>query len=262
MYPLLSPRGPVLGLAVLALAAVGPDATAQVTVRISEGMAVQAYDVDIALAGTVEATGTLDTRGSTITLTQTDGSGGITLGGGLRVALTDLAAFEGTTISGPVQLEGTLRIGMAPDTDLDPGSTFTVLTCTGGCSGTFDQIDAPFDVDVTYVENAVAVTVLESFTTPTEDGPGVTSPVVLHAPYPNPFSEATTLQLDLEAGAHVRVEAFDPLGRRVATVSDAPLPSGSHTLQWSPAGLGSGVYFVSVRVDDEAAGVWRVALAR
>jgi hypothetical protein len=258
----LVPRAAALGLVVLMLPASVTDAAAQVTVRISDGMTVRAYDVDITLAGTIEATGTLDTRGSTITFTQTDGTGGITLGGGLAIELTDSAGFQGSTINGPVQIQGTLRLTVAPDTDIDQGATFTVLTCAGGCSGQFDQVQAPFAVDVDYTAAEVTVTALEGFTTPTQEGPATAQPVVLHAPYPNPFSDGTTFRLDLDRQAQVRVEVYDVLGRRVGVVVEGPLAAGTHMLRWSAPGLGSGSYVVVARLDDMAIGAWRMTLAR
>jgi hypothetical protein len=258
----LLPRSPALGLALLLLTVIGPKSSAQITVHIGEGMTVQAYNVDIALAGTIEAAGTLDTRSSTITFTQTDGTGGITLGGGLRVELTDDGEFEGTIINGPVQIEGALQVRVAPNIEIEEGDTFTVLTCTGGCNGTFDAVDAPFNVGISYSANTVTLTALEAFSTPIEGGPSSPERFIVHAPYPNPFAGATTLRLDLETSADVRVEAFDLLGRRVAVVSEGPLPAGSHELRWAAAGLGSGAYVVAARIDNEVVAVWRVTLTR
>jgi hypothetical protein len=42
----------------------------------------------------------------------------------------------------------------------------------------------------------------------------------------------------------VTVEAFDALGRRVATVHDGPLAAGSHTLVLDASALPAGVYVV------------------
>lgn len=249
------------GLAVLALLAVATEAAAQVTVRIGENMTVQARGIAIALEGTIEATGTFDTRGTTITFTQTDGSGGIALGGGLAVTFENAETFEGTTINGPVQLEGALRLAAAPGASVEEGTSFTVLTCAGGCSGTFSTIEAPFAVDVRYGANTVEVTVLESIGTASEVE-GIPGRYALHAPYPNPFSGATQLQVELEAAANVRVEAFDLLGRRVGRIAEGLLAAGSHRLVWTPDALGAGTYFLRVQVGREAAQVWAVTLAR
>jgi hypothetical protein len=248
-----------LGLCVLALAGTLRPASAQVTVHISEGMTVQAYDVDLAVTGTIEASGTLDTRGATITF---EGPGGIVLGGGLAVELSEPADFEGTTINGPVQLQGTLQLRVAPETTIGQGETFTVLTCSGGCTGTFEGVESPFAVEVGYAANEVTVTALEGFSTPVDGAPLISGPATLHAPYPNPFSSSTTVRLDLDAAVDVRVDVYDLLGRRVAIVAEGILPAGTHDLRWDAADLGAGAYFVTARVGTRMIGAWQVVRTR
>jgi hypothetical protein len=265
MRPLsrLIPNLRSLGLAALTLAAAAPDAAAQVTVRIGEGVAVQAYDVDLTLSGRIEAVGALDTRGSTITFTQTDGTGGIDLAGGLAVELTVAPAFRGSTVQGPVQLGGPLRVAVAAETDILQGETFPVLACTGGCSGAFERVEAPFAVRVRQDDpNVVTLEALEDYSTRTVGAPADPLPLAIHAPYPNPFAVGTTLRIELDASADVRVEAFDLLGRRVALLTEGTFPAGRHEVRWVPSGLGAGVYVVTARVEGQAVGVWRVTLAR
>ena len=50
----------------------------------------------------------------------------------------------------------------------------------------------------------------------------------------------------------VRAEVVDVRGRRVATLTDGPLPAGAHELRWDAA-VPAGVYFVRVRADGESA---------
>lgn len=49
---------------------------------------------------------------------------------------------------------------------------------------------------------------------------------------PNPFSGSTAFQFEVPRTAHVRIDVFDPLGRRVRTVLDAPLDPGSRAITW------------------------------
>jgi hypothetical protein len=62
------------------------------------------------------------------------------------------------------------------------------------------------------------------------------------AAYPNPFNPTTTLRFTLPAAADVRLEVFDLLGRRVATLVDGPLDAGTHAVPFDAAHLPSGTY--------------------
>jgi len=71
--------------------------------------------------------------------------------------------------------------------------------------------------------------------------------VALHAGYPNPFNPATTLAFDLPAAAEVRLDVFDVLGRRVATLADGVLPAGTHEVVFEAGDLPSGLYLYRLR---------------
>ena len=49
---------------------------------------------------------------------------------------------------------------------------------------------------------------------------------------PNPFSGVTTIHYDLPRQAHVKIEIFDLLGRRVRTLVDADQPAAFHSVRW------------------------------
>ena len=65
--------------------------------------------------------------------------------------------------------------------------------------------------------------------------------------YPNPFNPSTIIPYQLPAPTRVRLEVFNILGQRVATLVDGARPAGFHTATWdatdaSGRGVGSGVY--------------------
>ena len=65
--------------------------------------------------------------------------------------------------------------------------------------------------------------------------------------YPNPFNPSTVIPYQLPASTHVRLEVFNMLGQRLATLVDAEQSAGAHTAQWDgtdAAGraVGAGVY--------------------
>jgi hypothetical protein len=68
----------------------------------------------------------------------------------------------------------------------------------------------------------------------------------LEGNYPNPFREATTIRFTLPAPEHVTLEVFDLLGRRVATLVDAPMTPGRHEVTLEGTGLADGLYVYSL----------------
>ena len=65
--------------------------------------------------------------------------------------------------------------------------------------------------------------------------------------YPNPFNPSTLIPFHLPTSGEVRLEVFNMMGQRVATVVDGELVGGAHTAQWDgtdAAGraVGAGVY--------------------
>ena len=66
------------------------------------------------------------------------------------------------------------------------------------------------------------------------------------SPYPNPAHEDVFIPLTLEKGSTALVTIHDALGRRVATLHDGLLSTGSHSLRQSVTGLAKGMYAVRV----------------
>ncbi|MCS6988459.1 MAG: S8 family serine peptidase [Chloroherpetonaceae bacterium] len=61
--------------------------------------------------------------------------------------------------------------------------------------------------------------------------------------YPNPFNPATTIAYQLPATSDVKLEVFDVLGRKVATLVDERQSAGAYSVNFNAANLASGVYF-------------------
>jgi hypothetical protein len=70
---------------------------------------------------------------------------------------------------------------------------------------------------------------------------------------PNPFNASTTIDITIENDAMTRLDVFDVLGRRVATLCNAQLSAGEYKFVWNSQTddgreLPSGVYFVRLTV--------------
>lgn len=70
--------------------------------------------------------------------------------------------------------------------------------------------------------------------------------------YPNPFNQATTVDYQLTASSHVRIEVVDVLGRHVKILMDGKQPAGDYQIKWNGVDEGglnqaSGIYILSVQ---------------
>ncbi len=67
--------------------------------------------------------------------------------------------------------------------------------------------------------------------------------------YPNPFNPSTTINFGLPADLHVKLELFNILGEKVATLIDKEMKRGNHNYQLSTVNyqLPSGIYFYKLQ---------------
>ena len=76
--------------------------------------------------------------------------------------------------------------------------------------------------------------------------------------YPNPFAGETTLHFTSQKPAHVRLDVFDVLGRRIEGVVDQRYGGGTHQVRWDSGALARGVYLVRMDVDGRQIGVQKI----
>lgn len=84
-----------------------------------------------------------------------------------------------------------------------------------------------------------------------EDGAQAQS-VRLGEAFPNPFATRTQVEFEVDRAQQVSVEAFDVLGRRVATLFDGMAAAGTQTLTLEAADLPSGLYIIQMQGEDFA----------
>ena len=78
---------------------------------------------------------------------------------------------------------------------------------------------------------------------------GLPTTLALEPGAPNPFTTHTTLGYALPTDGHVRLTAYDLLGRRVAELVDADQPAGRYTATLSADGLAAGAYIVRLEME-------------
>jgi hypothetical protein len=81
---------------------------------------------------------------------------------------------------------------------------------------------------------------------------GVVTELALSSVWPDPMRDQAVLRYALPQGARVRLSVIDLQGREVAVVAEGEVAAGRHEarLKGGPHGLGPGLYFARLRVDE------------
>lgn len=65
----------------------------------------------------------------------------------------------------------------------------------------------------------------------------------LYQNYPNPFNPETTIKFDLPQDANVKLDLFNSLGEKIATLLEDEFPAGFHSVNFNGSNYSSGIYF-------------------
>jgi hypothetical protein len=87
---------------------------------------------------------------------------------------------------------------------------------------------------------------------PTSSSPEVELPesIALQQNYPNPFNPSTQIDYALPEAAEVRLEVFNLMGQRVATLVQARQTAGYHSIHFDALALSSGVYIYRLQTGE------------
>jgi len=69
---------------------------------------------------------------------------------------------------------------------------------------------------------------------------------------PNPFNTSTFIEYTMPETGKVKLSVLDMLGQEIAVLVDATQTAGSYTVEFSAAGLATGVYIYKITVDGES----------
>ncbi len=80
----------------------------------------------------------------------------------------------------------------------------------------------------------------------------------LDGSYPNPTGGAATVRFALDETARAQLSVYDVMGRKVATLVDAPVPAGEHEVRWNGRAadgstVASGVYLLRLQAGERVA---------
>jgi photosystem II stability/assembly factor-like uncharacterized protein len=78
--------------------------------------------------------------------------------------------------------------------------------------------------------------------------------------YPNPFNASTVIRYSLPEKSDVRIEIYNILGQKVATLLDGSREAGYHTVAWQADAEPSGVYFARLKTPESERNIKMVLL--
>ncbi len=68
--------------------------------------------------------------------------------------------------------------------------------------------------------------------------------------YPNPFNPVTQIEYQLHKDTHVCIKILNALGQEVETILNERKNTGHYTISWNASNNASGIYFVSLKTDE------------
>lgn len=69
--------------------------------------------------------------------------------------------------------------------------------------------------------------------------------------YPNPFNPTTTIECNLPVSGKVKIEIYNAVGQKVATLLDAYQSAGTYKTVWTAKNMPSGIYFYKLTAKDQ-----------
>ena len=126
----------------------------------------------------------------------------------------------------------------------------------------FPYLANPFD-GYSYVKQLTATAPTANFPTGGE-GLGIGAPqgFILEQSFPNPSSDASTIQFQTSRAATVSLAVYDLQGRLVQTLASGQMPAGTHRARWNAAGVASGTYVYRLMIDGEMVAARRATVVR
>jgi hypothetical protein len=79
----------------------------------------------------------------------------------------------------------------------------------------------------------------------------IPSDILLLQNYPNPFNSSTEIIFSIPSPMTVKLEIYNLMGQKVATLVDGRMDAGRHSVKWDASLYSSGVYFYKLTAGDK-----------
>ena len=86
-----------------------------------------------------------------------------------------------------------------------------------------------------------------------DDASGLPKEFSVAQNYPNPFNARTSISFALAQQSDVKVEVYNLLGQKTATIAEGLMPAGNHTVTWDASDVASGVYYYKISAGEYSA---------
>ncbi|MFN3562215.1 MAG: S8 family peptidase [Chloroherpetonaceae bacterium] len=143
---------------------------------------------------------------------------------------------SGTSLSCPL-IAGVAALVLSAHPHLTPMQVITAIKSTASNAATPNR-------EIGWgIANALAA--INFFPLSHHQTPLVPKDFALHQNYPNPFNPTTVISYNLPRDHVVKLEVFDVMGKKIATLFEAQQPAGVHQFVFDAQrfGLSSGMYF-------------------
>ncbi len=146
--------------------------------------------------------------------------------------------------SGSTPLSGLARYDAASDSWQPVGGGTDAEVAAFAASGNQLYIGGAFRTAGNLA--ASRFTYIEGGPVSTEPETEISASIKLAQNYPNPFNPTTLIEFELKEPVNVRLDVFNMTGQRIATLTNGPLGTGSHSVSFDGTGLSSGIYFYRI----------------
>ncbi|NNC85874.1 MAG: T9SS type A sorting domain-containing protein, partial [Bacteroidia bacterium] len=69
--------------------------------------------------------------------------------------------------------------------------------------------------------------------------------------YPNPFEDQTTINYELTSSSTVSLAVYDIVGNKLEEIVTEKQSAGEYSYKWDAENYSSGIYFISLQVNDK-----------
>lgn len=112
-----------------------------------------------------------------------------------------------------------------------------------------ESVTGTVQFETAQLSDYILVTVEDDITS-VESGVAAPAEYALAQNYPNPFNPSTTITFTLAETSDVTLKVYNILGQQVASVINATLPAGTHSVQFDASALAAGMYLYQIQAAD------------